>query len=29
MLTVDNFNHIGTRKGVILHGPGYIQNQQK
>jgi len=28
-LTVDNFKHIGTRKGVILHGPGYIQNQSK
>jgi N-acyl-D-amino-acid deacylase len=28
-LTVDNFKHIGTRKGVILHGPGYIQNQLK
>ena len=28
-LTVDNFKHIGTRKGVILHGPGYIQNQTK
>jgi len=27
MLTVDNFNHIGTRKGVILYGPGYIQHQ--
>ncbi|HEY8782073.1 MAG TPA: D-aminoacylase [Mucilaginibacter sp.] len=26
-LTVDNFKHIGTRKGVTLHGPGYIQNQ--
>lgn len=26
-LTVDNFKHIGTRKGVILHGPGYIQTQ--
>jgi len=24
-LTVENFKHIGTRKGVILHGPGYIQ----
>ncbi len=22
-ITVDNFKHIGTRKGVILHGPGY------
>jgi len=28
-LTVDNFKHIGTRKGVILHGPGYKQNQSK
>jgi N-acyl-D-amino-acid deacylase len=28
-LTVDNFKHIGTRKGVILHGPGYIQKQSK
>jgi N-acyl-D-amino-acid deacylase len=27
MLTVDNFKHIGTRKGVILYGPGYIQHQ--
>jgi N-acyl-D-amino-acid deacylase len=25
-ITVDNFKHIGTRKGVILHGPGYQQN---
>lgn len=24
-ITVDNFKHIGTRKGVILHGPGYQQ----
>jgi N-acyl-D-amino-acid deacylase len=24
-LTVDNFKHIGTRNGVILHGPGYIR----
>ncbi|WP_299496196.1 hypothetical protein [Mucilaginibacter sp.] len=23
-LTVDNFKHIGTRKGVILHGAGYV-----
>jgi N-acyl-D-amino-acid deacylase len=22
-LTVDNFKHIGTRKGTILYGPGY------
>ena len=22
-ITVDNFKHIGTRKGAILHGPGY------
>lgn len=22
-LTVDNFKHIGTRKGMILYGPGY------
>ncbi len=28
-LTVDNFKHIGTRKGVILHGPGYTQHQSK
>jgi N-acyl-D-amino-acid deacylase len=28
-LTVDNFKHIGTRKGVILYGPGYMQNQVK
>jgi len=28
-LTVDNFKHIGTRKGVILRGPGYKQNQSK
>ena len=28
-LTVDNFKHIGTRKGVILHGSGYIQNKTK
>ena len=26
-LTVDNFKHTGARKGVILHGPGYIKNQ--
>jgi len=26
-LTVDNFKHIGTRKGVILYGPGYTKNQ--
>lgn len=26
-LTVDNFKHIGTRKGVILHGAGYISNK--
>ncbi|MDB5115514.1 MAG: D-aminoacylase [Mucilaginibacter sp.] len=26
-LTVDNFKHIGTRKGVILHGAGYTANQ--
>ncbi|MBC7399085.1 MAG: amidohydrolase family protein, partial [Mucilaginibacter sp.] len=26
-LTVDNFKHIGTRKGVILHGAGYIANK--
>ncbi len=24
-LTVDNFKHIGTRKGTILYGPGYVQ----
>ena len=28
-LTVDNFKHIGTQKGAILHGPAYIQNQTK
>jgi N-acyl-D-amino-acid deacylase len=22
-VTVDNFKHIGTRKGTILYGPGY------
>lgn len=26
-LTVDNFKHNGNRNGVILHGPGYVQNQ--
>jgi N-acyl-D-amino-acid deacylase len=26
-LTVDNFKHIGTRKGVILHGAGYVSNK--
>jgi N-acyl-D-amino-acid deacylase len=26
-ITVDNFKHIGTRKGVILHGPGYADNK--
>ncbi|MFI5160597.1 MAG: amidohydrolase family protein [Sphingobacteriales bacterium] len=26
-LTVDNFKHLGTRNGVILHGPGYQQNK--
>jgi len=26
-ITVDNFKHTGARKGVILHGPGYIKNQ--
>jgi N-acyl-D-amino-acid deacylase len=26
-LTVDNFKHIGTRKGVILHGAGYTANK--
>lgn len=26
VLTVDNFKHNGTRNGVILHGPGYVQN---
>jgi len=25
-LTVDNFKHNGNRNGVILHGPGFIQN---
>jgi N-acyl-D-amino-acid deacylase len=25
-VTVDNFKHIGTRKGVILHGAGYVAN---
>jgi len=25
-LTVDNFKHTGARKGVILHGPGYLQH---
>ena len=28
-LTVDNFKHTGTRKGAILHGPGYMQTQVK
>jgi len=27
ILTVDNFKHTGTRKGVILYGPGYVQQQ--
>ncbi|MDB5137617.1 MAG: D-aminoacylase [Mucilaginibacter sp.] len=26
-LTVDNFKHLGTRNGAILHGPGYQQNK--
>ena len=26
-VTVDNFKHIGTRNGAILHGPGYHQNK--
>jgi N-acyl-D-amino-acid deacylase len=26
-VTVDNFKHIGTRKGVILHGAGYRADQ--
>lgn len=26
-ITVDNFKHIGTRNGAILHGPGYLQNK--
>jgi N-acyl-D-amino-acid deacylase len=26
-LTVDNFKHLRTRNGVILHGPGYQQNK--
>ena len=25
-VTVDNFKHIGTRNGAILHGPGYQEN---
>jgi N-acyl-D-amino-acid deacylase len=25
-VTVDNFKHIGTRNGAILHGPGYLEN---
>src|SRR6201996_406528 len=25
-VTVDNFKHVGTRNGVILHGPGYQEN---
>jgi N-acyl-D-amino-acid deacylase len=25
-VTVDNFKHIGTRNGAILHGPGYQKN---
>lgn len=28
-ITVDNFKHNGTRKGAILHGPGYMQTQVK
>jgi N-acyl-D-amino-acid deacylase len=26
-VTVDNFKHLGTRNGAILHGPGYHQNK--
>jgi N-acyl-D-amino-acid deacylase len=26
-ITVDNFKHLGTRNGAILHGPGYHQNK--
>jgi len=28
-LTVDNFKHIGARKGVTLRGPGYHQIYKK